>query len=763
MGQIKKSYRFLLAFLFNLSLNSAISQQPHAGKINDDMANSVRFKSHLLFDVNDFEATRFLPELEVPIALRTSGGNLENLKSILAKIPREKLPVVVVTPDSRTLQNISSKDIFVVADSELDQVNKIDSEQILKGKKCCKEFLLVELNADSVPSTGALSRFWEDTGKIPNFIKVDCNHIADYILLVAQLNNQPKIFGVIKNGDHLLADVSWKDFPERNTSGYFSFPVDESKNQPFAPYKPGFRFSPDIILPSPENVSNLKVFNALSLEHDFGLTDEFHFSGKVRNVARNNDQEITLYGVTFDRDPQRGDCAQFSGRAYLDGGLKSRGALKPNFSITAWIKPTDLGNNNCILGKGKDFVLKIHQGKLTFTVQGVKDYYSGKTKIPINQWSFIGLVHSSAENLVRFYLNGQLMDEVRLLSPYQASDYTVLIGSNLWEEFFKGYISGIKIWERELNDDEIRQEFASKQSVRGSQNYVWMGGFAVLSLLLIGTGFIVRRRKKQISSGDELKIQESYPAVGKHGGKGESISCFGGLRIVGSDGSDLSKKLSPKLKQLFVLILLHSLGNKKGISSKEMSDVLWPGMSPQNAKNIRGTNIQNLKAVLAMCSGIKLVYQDKLWFFEFADGYFVDYAYIKNWLANERYYDLEKLIGQLPYFLSILKGGLFFQNMSESWLDSYINQMSSRVVEYCESLFHLLPEGKNDTLLLDIAEVISINDPLSEVALRKKMSILTKQGKLGLAHSLFDNFGRLYFELYQEKYRGNFKTLISGN
>ena len=75
----------------------------------------------------------------------------------------------------------------------------------------------------------------------------------------------------------------------------------------------------------------------------------------------------------------------------------------------------------------------------------------------------------------------------------------------------------------------------------------------------------------------------------------------------------------------------------------------------------------------------------------------------------------------------------------------------------------MLPEGKNDALLLDIAEVISINDPLSEVALRKKMAILTKQGKLGLAHGLFDNFGRLYFELYQEKYSGDFKTLVSGD
>jgi len=719
----------------------------------DSISRLLLFRSHLLLDADQFsvDIVDSLEQKKIPLAVCLKGGNLDaGIQDILKK---HSLNAVLISEKKLNLSGAEVGKYCNVLTSSLEKFGSANRSR----------FLWIDSLPDSMKNYAVLEHIWERTGRQPVFVSAPSGMEMQYAKFVQQLNHQQKIFGVIKNGNCLLANVSWKDFPERNTSGYFSFPVDESKSQPFAPYKPGFRFSPDIILPSPENVSNLKVFNALPLEHDFGLTDEFRFSGKVRNVARNNDQEITLYGVTFDRDPQRGDCAKFSGRAYLDGGLKSRGALKPNFTITAWIKPTDLGNNNCILGKGKDFVLKIHQGKLTFTVQGVKDYYSGKAKIPINQWSFIGLVHSSAENLVRFYLNGQLIDEVRLLSPYVASDYTVLIGSNLWEEFFKGYISGIKIWERELNDDEIMQEFASKQSVHGSQNYIWMGGFAVLALLSIGTGFIVRRRKQQLGTGDEPKIQESYQAVSKPTGEGESISCFGGLRIVGMDGSDLNKKLSPKLKQLFVLILLHSLGNKKGINSKEMSDVLWPGMSPQNTKNIRGTNIQNLKAVLSMCSGIKLVYQDKLWFFEFADGYFVDYAYVENWFANERYFDLEKLIGQLPYFLSILKGGSLFQNMSESWLDAYVNQTSSRIVEYCESLFQLLPDGKNDALLLDIAEVISINDPLSEVALRKKMAILTKQGKLGLAHGLFDNFGRLYFELYQEKYSGDFKTLVSGD
>ena len=99
--------------------------------------------------------------------------------------------------------------------------------------------------------------------------------------------------------------------------------------------------------------------------------------------------------------------------------------------------------------------------------------------------------------------------------------------------------------------------------------------------------------------------------------------------MIDADGKDLSKKFSPKIKQLFALILLNSFGGRTGIGSKDLSDCLWPGMNPQNAKNIRGTNIQNLKTLLSSCTGIKLVFQDKLWVLEFADDYFIDYAFVE--------------------------------------------------------------------------------------------------------------------------------------
>ena len=698
------------------------------------------------------------------MAFLTSGEITEKLQGMIARIPKDEWPVVAISEGKAPILNNNYPGIFVLPENDVDKISASTDAETIKKKLSCKEFLWMEVNSDSIPSIDFFTGLWEQTGKMPNFIQTKRFSTIKFADIIHKLNGHQKIFGVVRNGNQLLAGVSWKDLPNRQTNGYFSFPINLSGSSPLSPYKAGYQFSPDIVLPSPENLRNLKVFNAVHLDPDFGLTDQYSFSKRIRNLKRLNNDEIIPYNIGFVRDKTRGNCAFFSGKAYIDGGLKSRTALKSNFSITGWIKPTELGANNCILGKGKDFVLKIHGGLLTFTVQGVKDYYSAKTAIPLNQWSFISLVHTGSDNFISFYLNGKLTEKIRLLTPYVDSDYTMLIGSNLWEEYFVGYMSEIKIWDRELNEEEINNEYLSGNSTKGAFSSSWLLG---LILLLGILGFYLRRRLIHTDRTDMDKTLETELIPAKVAlpasiapENSEQICCFGGLKVIDADGKDLSKKFSPKIKQLFALILLNSVGGCTGIGSKDLSDCLWPGMNPQNAKNIRGTNIQNLKTLLSSCSGIKLVFQDKLWVLEFADDYFIDYAFVEARLNEPDANDVEKLAGQLPDLLSILKKGALLPNMSELWIDPYIDRMSNRIIEYGLNLFRLLADDKYDALLLEVAEVISINDLLNESALRKKISILTRQGKLSLARSVFDNFGKLYLDLYQEKYPGDFKSLV---
>jgi len=751
----------LILLLFCLPV-FALAGTGNITELPDSLRISIRLKSHLLIHPEQLGPGQLdsLFQANNPLAFLFSGNSTDELDRLMAKIPAKNLPVIIISEDKSLVINKFHSEIILLNVNNLDKIRTSDNPESQLKQLTCNELIWVIADSDSFPSADYFVSFWERTGKVPNFIQFDSQNIRKAAGIVSNLNSQPKIFGVIRNGNELLGDVSWKDFPHRRTNGYFSFPTSMGSSPTLAPYKAGYQFSPDIILPSPKNLRNMKVFNVVPLSPEFGLMDHYVFSKKVQNLQRKNDTEIINYGIDFKDDDIRDNCAHFSGNAYADCGLMSRSALKPNFSITAWIKPTELGQNNCIIGKGKDFVLKIHNGLLTFTVQGIKDYHSEKTKIPVNQWTFFALVHSVADNQISFYMNGERTETISLLTPYAHSDYTMLIGSNLWEEYFAGYIHEIKIWDRELNEDQVQNEFlTSKESQSPFSARFFIGIIILLGVL----GFILFRqiRRKRLS---ETKVKPLPGAISNqkssvHGAP-EKINCFGGLKVINSNGKDISLKFSPKIKQLFVLILLHSGLLEKGISSKKLSDYLWPGMSVPKAKNIRGTNIQHLKALLASCSELKLVFQDKLWKFEFADGYFIDLFYVEAKLNETLTSDLENINKELPELLLILKKGTLFPNMSESWVDPYVDRMSDRIIEFGLKIFRLLPEEKFDSVLLDMAEIISINDPLNEPALRKKISILIRQGKLSLAHSVFDNFVKLYFELYKEKYPNDFRSLV---
>jgi len=764
MFRFKITYRlFLITGLLMITVPSQAGQFMYSA-LSDSIRTIVRLRTHLLVSRHDFSSEELdsLVNRNIPLAFYeqdfTGKEYLPWLQKLSAR--QSQIPVLTRSDQVKTLAG----PLVLIRNNDLDQVplsSAIGDSLFTDSLFTFRE--LLHTDPAGHPDLQLFYRIWLQSGKVPNLIPVTRSNFREMARITELLNATQKIFGVVRSEKDLLLHVSWKGYPHSKTNGYFCFPLLPDKPLPFVPYKPGYRFSPDIIYDSPGNRGFWKEFRALSLSSDFELTDHFVFGKRIMNLQRKNDTEIIRNGVKLIHDENRGSCALFPGRAYLDAGTQSIGTLKPNFTVTAWIKPAQLGDNNSILGKGTYFVLKLHNGLLTYTMQGIKDYISPHSRVPVNRWTFISLVHSAYENRIRFYINGKLTDQIDLISAYTPSDHTLLIGSNLWEEFFVGAISEIKIWQRELNEDEVHGQYLdSLNGHKKSLSSLFLWALIPVCILLAGIlawkGNRLFRRKK---SADPAPVPDHDHLTAS---ACEKILCFGGLRVINQDDIDISRKFSPKLKQLFVLIFLYSMNGQKGITTKKLSEILWPGMSPQHAKNTRGTNIQNLKSILASSTCIKLVFRDKLWFLELDQSCYCDYAD-----ALERTEWLEKLpenaavpIEELKILLKILSNGTLFPNMSESWLDPYVSRTSDRIVELGLSFLDRLDEIKHAALVYELADVLSIHDPLNEPALNKKLSLLTLQGKLSLAHTVYDHFARLYQELYQEPYPHDFRSITSG-
>lgn len=727
-------FAYFVFFLILVSGNQLFAKGKLYSELPDSIRAEIRLKSYLLVDASNTEQVKKACLEKGFVAIDNRNGH--SISTTELSIEQDFVPFIY--NEETNIENLP-ENFVLIQPTMVDTYycNKPDSLQEIS----MAELLLVE-KGDSVLSADKMIKAWDAVCKMPNFIPVEGNNIDDILGVIDFLNSHRKIFGIVSSDEGLLAGVLIKELNGRKLNGYFSLPIQGAVK--ITPYKAGYHFSPDVIFSAPNNEKNMKIFRGIEYERSFELSNFFSFDNKVPDLIRSDNENLISKNVVFEKDKERGRVAYFK-EAYIDAGISSRDILTSAFSITVWVKPQKLTRDNSILGKGPNFVIKIHHGNLTFTMAGIKDYISKKTIIEKDKWTHIGVVYSKIENQIKFYLNGQQTDEIDLIADYVESDHTLLIGSNLWEEFFTGRMDDVKIWERELNSEEIFMDFTNPEKSEETVNFWWF----VLIMVVVGGSFIlyIRKRKKV------EKIIKPIDGTDPEQGKTEKVLCFGGLKIICSDGKDISYKLSPKLKQLFVLLLLHNGEGKKGIGSKKLTEVLWPGMSAASAKNTRGTNMQNLRQILDACTGITISFRDKHWILDIADGFYCDYYELEKLLIQiEHALEQKNPEADLQSFVNILKNGKFFPNMEFSWMDSYQEKFSNRIIETSLKLISRLSDTKNGKLILDLAEITSMHDELNETALKAKIKVLTLQGKHSLAKTVFESYTKLYRELYDSEY-----------
>jgi len=728
----------------------------------------LRLRSHLYLQPKNIQKTTLKEILSTDVPLAINYTTKDDW-DFINKLSKHCTNLVIISKKNSDSLYALNPSFTYIHPKQIQEVN-IDRINTITGKKnhfnSIKPFGAVTYKKNSAVNDSLLYSIWNNSGKLPNFISADSSTLKKTVHFVTLFNSTEKIFGVVKTKQHLLENVAFKNFENRKANGHFSFPRKTTDNQSYGliPYKPGYYFSPDIIITTDENSNNQKEFNAFPLSPTFGLTDHFEYDKTLNNSVRNMGDEIVLNDIKIVPDSAHKSAGYFNKRAYIDTGISSRTALKSSFTITAWIKPSQRGNANGILGKGDNFVVKITNGYLTFTMAGIKDYISRSSEIPLNKWTHIALVHSEINNNLQFYINGLQTDQVDLIANYETTNYNLLIGSNLWEEFFIGYMGPIKIWERELNKTEIKNQFKNKSP---KKSYVKLVSIAIgLILLCIGLFYFLRTRLSNKTNRPKkkqgLKESSHVSSLAEHNFK-EKIYCFGSLQIINAKDIDIAPNLSPKLKQLFLVIFLHSLGDEKGISTKKLTSFLWPGMSAQSAKNTRGTNIQNLRSVLSSCTEIAVEFKSKLWSINIGENCYCDYQlsneFVKKITGSD--YNISELKATLPSLIAMLNRGRLLNSSNASWLDPHIEKFSHHLIEQCFYYIENLAIKENGKLTLKIIDVIYLYDDLNERALRIKMQILIQQGKLNFAKTTYDNFVKLYQKVYKETYTTSFEDSIS--
>lgn len=305
---------------------------------------------------------------------------------------------------------------------------------------------------------------------------------------------------------------------------------------------------------------------------------------------------------------------------------------------------------------------------------------------------------------------------------------------------------------------ELHQAIAEKETAEeGGFPLKWL--FLAMIAFVAGAAAVVIFRKHLEKSTEKEKLtaastetEEYVPETVYYDLGRSSICFFGGFKVMDKNGNDITSQFTPTLKALLVLLILFTAKDSNGIISGKLNHLLWSYKPDDSANNNRNVYISKLRAILEQVGNIKIVNQNKFWSISFGEETTCDYQ------EAIRLYSEPDNADSAQRLLELLLKGQMLPNLELDWMDDFKSEFSNKTIDFlCQQIKRIdLP----DKVLLCATDTIFQYDFLNEEALKVKCAILYRQGKAGLAKSIFDTFRKDYRTSLGIEYPVSFKELI---
>ncbi|WP_177180963.1 Kelch repeat-containing protein [Parapedobacter koreensis] len=259
---------------------------------------------------------------------------------------------------------------------------------------------------------------------------------------------------------------------------------------------------------------------------------------------------------------------------------------------------------------------------------------------------------------------------------------------------------------------------------------------------------IVRPKEEQMRSSAPIEKQQ-YKS---------SIFLFGGdLQLFDTGGTDITRSFTPLIKELFLVVLLHTIRWGRGISSEKLTEQFWFDKSTESARNNRSVNIAKINTILERMGRAKISKETGYWRFDADDDIYIDY---KNYLAivtNKDALDKER-IKELSV---IVQRGGFLSETDYEWLDSFKAEASIQVINTYMRFAESVQIAEDPEFMVELANYIFYFDPVHEEAMTIKCKALAYMGNHSLATQTFENFCNEYRQIYGEEFGKDYKKVLS--
>jgi two-component SAPR family response regulator len=284
-------------------------------------------------------------------------------------------------------------------------------------------------------------------------------------------------------------------------------------------------------------------------------------------------------------------------------------------------------------------------------------------------------------------------------------------------------------------------------------------------LVAAGLFFVMRRKKKTPVA--ELRNAANPVATPVHEGnhplqplaeerRGSSaIYLFSQLEILDKEGHDITKMFTPLLKELFLLVLIHTFRDGKGIGSEKLYEILWSDKPTKDARNNFSVNVVKLKAILEKVGDCHISKDSGKWKLDLPESIYVDYQHYMH-LVGVKPEVNKSYVNEL---LSVVGSGPFLSTVHYNWLDDIKSEVSGRTIDILLNYISTADLVAEAEFIIKVANGIFFFDQLNEEALVYKTRCLVLLGRHGIAKETYLKFAKEYKENYGQDFEKSFAEM----
>jgi two-component SAPR family response regulator len=605
---------------------------------------------------------------------------------------------------------------------------------------------------------------WKQTGKRPNYFVL--NQFNSGVLSVLyNLNVHRTVSGAVTYNRTPLTNVRWERNGNAITSGDYSFPLVEGEDIFLKPKKPGFSFIPEEVQLTDVRQNVVQNFIAIPLQLDKQLVAYYPFDKSCRDISPNK-----LNGKCekpkFINDLERGWVIDLSDEQFITLPTAEEMQIRNNdFTVSAWVKVKDFRYRDLtILGTEENYYRK----GLHLQLRNKQPYFGffandliGSTIFKENKWYHVVWRYTKFNGEQAIFVNGK-SDGSSLKHPAFMGLGNLMVGKSInMKNYFIGRMDELCVWNRPLGDEEIWNLYQEVTPITTNdlKTVVKRNLSAIISitaLLIAALVLLFRKRIRKMMQKQNKSLLRNVNFPMPKLPEKNVISLFGDFHVLDKNGEDVSERFTPKIRQLFLLILLYSQKSKKGISSEDLTQTLWPDMPRKSAINNRGVNLSKLRNLLDCLDAVEIVNTQEHWQIKLSGNVFCDYVECVRILHEDK--DIED-INIFGKFFGLIQNGSLLKDSEFEWLDEFKGYIANEIIDMLLKMISKIDVKSSPETVIQLCDRIFAADELNEDALEYKVKALIVQNNYNMAKYAYRKFAASYEQSYGESFARSFNDL----